>query len=332
MSVNHCGSTFSGTDVIDMGTSGCTGCSGITIEHLKVDGNGLLVNGIRNYSGDPSYVSDVNFSNIGMPSGSGGSATALIVDANAAGSGPYTNLNLTSGGICGTGGCGACVSIQAPTRGLHGITCSSVGVGAAAKAAIYVNANNNSVEDVHIEVFTDGIQIGTPSGTTPVSNVVVSNVTGANVVNVVHVCGTKYGSASCGNTTAPNDVALLHISNGSTAGADAVLDDVTGTVVGVIPAGGASSTVGMYLLGTSVVDSNGEVAVPRFTTAPGIFGTSGGGVPTWAVGSMAPSGSSCGLTGANGAGSLYSNTTGKFGSKNTLFICIGGSWKAVSDL
>jgi hypothetical protein len=60
-----------------------------------------------------------------------------------------------------------------------------------------VNASNNTIEDVHLETFYDGIQIGNVASPSVVGNVVVSNVDAANngsgpVQNVVHICGGQH--------------------------------------------------------------------------------------------------------------------------------------------
>jgi hypothetical protein len=333
--VNHCSSTFAvGGDMIDMGSSSITGSS---IEHLKLDGNGLLVNGIvNNNCGDSCYVTDVNFSGFGKATG-GGPTTALTIGAAAAGSGPYTNLNYGTNGVCSSSGCPACVTIQASTRGLHGITCSGAQDTTGLKGvAIFVGAGNNTIEDAHLESFADGIDIGNDPSVSTVSNVLISNVSASgpnrDVINVVHICGPNGGTSSCPANFIATDVTILHATNGldsHSTSTNVIQDDVSGVAVGITPANTAS-TVGMYALGEPYLDSNSNiVAVPRFTTAPGsnaadIIGSTSVGVPTWAIGSSAPPASSSCTSYT--AGALYSNTSGASGNNNTLYVCINAVW------
>ena len=90
-------SGFSGT-MIQFGSSSpvcpSTGCSGISVENLTLDGQGPLgqtVNGIANaYSQDGSYVDHVSLYQI--------LGTRLAVSGTASNSGPYSNLTFDTGG------------------------------------------------------------------------------------------------------------------------------------------------------------------------------------------------------------------------------------------
>jgi hypothetical protein len=192
-------SQFTG-DLIDMGSATCptSGCSGVAVEHLFLNGGGFDMNGIvNNWSQAQSYVNDVHLINI--------SRTGLEIGAP--NSGPYSNIyfgaadvSTCSGGVGGS--CPICVDIEAQTRGLHGITCvgtpavNGSGTGTPeGDAAIYINASNNTIEDVHLEAFWDGIEIGDVASGVSVGNVVVSAVLGGGdnhygyLTNMVHVCG-----------------------------------------------------------------------------------------------------------------------------------------------
>jgi hypothetical protein len=332
-------SAFSGSDLIDMGSS-TTACTGASVERLKLDGQNQSVNGIVQYCGESSYVSDVNLAGIGTSTSGSiglnivGSAAGFAFPMGADGSGPYINLNFpdVSVGMCTTG-CPVCVLITAQTMGLHGITCTEQERSTGTVAAIYVNASNNSIEDVHVEAFHDGVQIGSLSSSTgAISNILISNVTassGANqgfVQNVVHICGGPL--TTCASSLNPTDVTLLNISDGGDgSGTDAIQDDVTGTTVGASGGATAHSTVSMYVLGEPSLNQAGAViATPRFTTVPTGAGPGGGGVPTWAVGTVMPPGGSC-VQG--NAGTIYSKTNGT-GQNSTIYVCVSGLWKPIA--
>ena len=182
-----------------------TPCSGIAIEHVNIyAATNPGLNGIvNNYAQSSSYVNDVAFAQIecaGLVIGAIGGQASM-----AANSGPYTNidfLGLVSGSTCSGGGPKVsyplCIDIETQTKGVHSVTCigEASTTSTAPGAAIYVNASNNTVEDLHFERFWDGVQIGdVPSGTT-VANVVVSNAAGGEdgggvkqIQNIVHICG-----------------------------------------------------------------------------------------------------------------------------------------------
>jgi hypothetical protein len=143
-----------------------TPCSGVSVEHLSIDAtSNPNVNGIvNNYAQSSSYVNDVSFSNIGC-------AALVIGSPN---SGPYTTINsgFSPTGVGGTGCTGGgpnvnyplCIDIETQTKGVHGVTCIGPQLGNTGPyphtAGIYVNASNNTVEDLHFERFWDGVEIG----------------------------------------------------------------------------------------------------------------------------------------------------------------------------
>jgi hypothetical protein len=116
-------SNFSGTDMIDMGSSGSCpseGCSGVAVEHLKLQDNSVSglgsLNGIvNNFSQTPSYVNDVVLFNIG--------GTGILIGGplgvtpGAVDSGPYSNISFTANNpsSCSSGPCPICVEIDAQT-------------------------------------------------------------------------------------------------------------------------------------------------------------------------------------------------------------------------
>jgi hypothetical protein len=338
---------FNGSEMVDMGylsSGNCVGsqtavCTGVSIEHLGLDVTKHYINGIVNaYSQDLSYVDDVSISHVGL--------TGFVISAP--NSGPYSRLQYIPV-ACNGSQCPACVNIGAQTRGLHGITCtgeqsvSNVST-APGHAAIYVQASNNSIDDVHIEGFWDGIQIGNPNS--QVSNVVISNVTGGfggsgPVTNTIHICGpnSKENVGSCSGGSV-SDVTILQVSGDVRGHANCtatILDDVTGTAIGPATITGGNWFVGMYSLGESVpVSSTAQFSL--FATSPGVsLNTSNCSVgtasynlalttlPTWSVGGTPQNNATCSTPGA-----LYSNTAGMSNSNNSVYVCTeGGTWQPI---
>jgi hypothetical protein len=314
-------------------------CTGISIEHLIVDGGAALSspqtnNGIfNNGAGDQSYVNDVTINNV--------SYTALVVSNNASssgatpyatGSGPYTNVHVNIGrGTCGSNCAPACVVMMAQTRGLHGLTCigTNATTGITAAAGVYVVASNNSVEDAHFESFWDGVQVFAGAGAA-VSNVDITNITGAvGLTNVVHICGNS-GPTCTSSTYAISDVSILGVSldNSSAGGSMAILDDQTGAYFGNI-----DLSVGLYVIGDLIGNATGN-QYSRFTTMPNGLNSSGRQTgsysPVWGVG-VPPSGFAAGSLCLN-YGALFSATNGT-SSGNVLYVCEGssvsGTWKKI---
>jgi hypothetical protein len=326
--------------MIEMGSSdSCPseGCSGVSIEHLLLDASlNSFVNGIHNqYAQTPSYVNDVGlieFSLTGLKVEPG----SLNGPPGAIDSGPYSNITFSTlfGSPCSGSTCAVCADIEVQTRGLHGITCiGSPQTGTQHSddvAAIYVNASNNSVEDVHVEAFWDGIEVG--NITAPVGNVLISNVTGSEsqncsnksdcrVINVVHICGPQNKSqfGQCANTGSVSDVTILQDSaqmNDDPGSTTTVRDDVTNTSLVRVANSSSATTTGMYVLGEALGGGNTRFAVSPAPT--GNFDPASTVVPTWGVGTAAPSTQSCSTPGA-----LYSNTQG--GSGTTVFVCTASS-------
>jgi hypothetical protein len=338
---------FTGSYMIEMGSSAscpAEGCSGVGIEHLLLDASqNQQVGGIHNqYSQKPSYVKDVNlhqFSLTGLNIGGATQGTPGAID-----SGPYSNLTFSTNFAASCGAtCPVCVDIEAQTRGLHGITCigspNTGELGPQDNAAIYVNASNNSIEDVHVEAFWDGIEVA--DATSAVGNVVISNVTGSasqssgtgkcepptggnncRVINTVHICGShtnsQFGSCSITNGSV-SDVTILQVAaltNNEPPTTTTVEDDVTGTSL-IRIAGSPTTTTGMYVLGEVLGGGNTRFAVSPAPT--GNFASSSSVVPTWGVGIASPATQTCSTPGA-----LYSNTQGT-SSGNAVFVCTGFS-------
>lgn len=327
--------TTSDMDVIDMGSTNCpmSGCSGIVVEHLHISASSVTgINGIvNNYAQAASYVNDVHLAGIDC-------AGLVIAAPN---SGPYTNINfdaVNGSTHCSGGGQEVtyplCIDIETQTRGIHGATCVGAASGRPAPpgAAIYVNASNNTIENLHFELFWDGIQIGdVPSGET-VANVVVSNAAGGednngSVQNIVHICGQVRPSGSnealCKSIGIVQDVAVFQSAyyTNSQSGDTSLQDDVTGTSIPSLSVFFSD----MYVLGEPISIGSNNVGYSRFSTSPSAVSSSGNmptAAPTWGVGGGAVTGT-CSTLGA-----LYSNTTG--GSMTSVYVCTVTGWKPIA--
>jgi hypothetical protein len=332
-------------------------CTGVSLEHLTLSSENYTVitglNGIYNgNSQDLSYVDDVALFKIGLKGVwiSAPSSTA----SGATNSGPYSRITFT-GAACGIHGCHpVCVDLETQTRGLHGMSCiGDSSVTGQGYAGIYVNASNNSIEDVHIEGFWDGIRIGDTSSVTAVGNISIFSATGGfggksgPTQNTVHICGSysQPNLGACANTPTVSDISLFQIKNtgAQNCNSTVVVDDATGTVIATSVSNYDSNSnfalpLGIYILGEETVanGTNGaNQAAPgysRFSTSPSIYSsqspTCAGNfttsiVPTWGVGGTNPSGGTCSTPGA-----LYSYTSG--GAMSSVFVCSGGSWKPIA--
>jgi hypothetical protein len=321
--------------MIEMGSSSSCpqeGCSGVGVEHVFLDAtNNSGVNGIHNqFSQTPSYVNDVNFFDFSL--------TGLRIEGPSAGapgaidSGPYTNISYhaISGATCGSRSpCPICVDVEAQTRGLHGVTCvGNANTNQAGVPGITVNASNNSVEDIHVESFWDGIEVG--DTTNAVSNVLVANVTGstARITNAVHICGTHPSSSfgACQFSGSLSDVTVLNVSLAKNVmvatSTTTVQDDVTTTSI-VRPSCTSActpTTTAKYVLGEGL-----GLGFSRFATTPSATNSSTGStaVPTWGVGSSSVANQACQTPGA-----LYSKVTG--GTNGAVLVCTTAlTWKTI---
>jgi hypothetical protein len=313
-----CASNLSG-DMIDMGSSSCAPCSGISVEHLSMDGQGMFVNGIvNNYAQESSYVNDVAIANIML--------TSLYIQSGAADSGPYSNIssvcqNSVCNGHYSSSNPTVCISIQATIRGLHGVSCvANSSTTNQPVAGILLDANNNSIEDVHIEGFYDGVLIGSRGSA---QGNVLLNVFGGYgagpLTNTVHICNPSISTSGCTNHTGGSltDLTLLQIGSvGNKSGRQSapILDDLTATEPN-------SSLYDAYV-GMYVVGNNQAAGYSRFTTSRGVnlYPGAPGGVPTLAIGVVVPTKSS---TPCTTPGTIYSNTAGTQGGNNTVFVCQG---------
>jgi len=287
--VNQC--SFTGSDMIDLGSSPICGggCNSISVEHLALDGLGQSLNGIVNANAQTgSHVDHVRLYQI--------RGTGLWLEGNASDSGPYSNILFDSGSYAAVG---PCVNIngQSGTRGFHNLTCISETNDAA--AAILLDSSNNSLEDVRIAGFYDGIRVGANADAK--SNVLVNiigdtnptGVGGNTPIIVVHITSSSH---------AVSDISIMGANNaGGSSGTITIQDELTG------PTKLTDTSVAIYALGEQA--SGGY---SRYTTSPN--------AATWVSGTSAPNPNApC------PGGSLYSNSSGSGG---TLWVCpaSGSSW------
>jgi hypothetical protein len=285
-------SGFSGA-MIQMGSSatGICGasakvCNGVAVENLMLNGANQAVTGILNENSEElSYVNHVNLYQI---IGTGLDIETSVGSYSAGNSGPYSNISFSPGSSAAT--TTVCAKILgARTRGIHGLTCVADGT---PTAAILLDADNNSIEDVHMEGFVNGIFVGDNA---PAASNILFNITGSigggAMTNVIHI--------SNANTVA--DLSILDVESENIAGkgspTNSIKDDVTGTTL-------TDTTVGMYALGETV----GTSGVSRFTTSPNAV--------TWGVGSSAPTGTCLN-------GSIFSDTGG---TTHTFYVCQSSGW------
>jgi|HubBroStandDraft_5_1064220.scaffolds.fasta_scaffold00429_10 hypothetical protein len=290
-----CSANLSGT-LITMGSSvaayNCpsTGCIGVGVQDLWLDGNGLSVNGISNtFSEDLSYVKHVNLYQI--------VGTGMGLSGTSQNSGPYTDIGFSLGSSTAAAGTTCAHILSVSTRGIHGLTCTgnTSGSGTIPTSAVVLDTSNSSIEDVEIQGFGNGILVGENASA---QNDVLLNIRGGtNVSKVIAIANVS------GNTV--SDISVIAASNGGNTSSTTIQDNRTSPASSI-----TASTVAIYVLGNPIDASGTAFGYTRFTTAIG--------QPTWAVGSSTPS-PTTGCT----VGSLYSNTSGSGTgtSINTWYVC-----------
>jgi hypothetical protein len=281
-------SSFASPAIVQFGDSHCpsSGCQGISLEHLSINGgvSGNVFNGIENDNcGLLCYVDHVNMYQV--------LGTGLNVSGtNASDSGPYSNITFDVGSS--TSSSTHCAHIEGTngTRGIHGMTCIA---SPDATSAILLDASNNSIEDVRIIGFYNGIVVG--SGATAKSNVLLNIYgdtlqSGAQPIYLIQIYS---GTVS--------DLAIMAVSNAGGTGTTTIQDLQTATTL-------TDPYVGMYALGESNSGGNS-----RFTTSTSTAINNA----TWMFGSGNPQ-HTC------PTGSLYSDASG-----GGLWVCVGGVWQGV---
>jgi hypothetical protein len=262
-------------------------CTGISVENVWLDGQGLgnsLI--VNSYAQEQSYARHVTLygfaaSGLNVSPPSSGSGTPQN-------SGPYSDITCAVGANAASGT--SCVRIlNVSTRGIHGLSCTNSSATIPSNA-IALDGPNNSIEDVTAQGFQYGVRIGASSSA---PNNLLKNIAGGSGMTAVVFLTSIAGHAV-------NDIAILGVTaNGAT---DSILDNRT------IPATTLTdSTVGMYVLGEPMTNGGTTIAYSRFTTSPN--------TPTWIHGSAVPS-TPCQL------GSLYSDTNGgNVGHSFAWYVC-----------
>lgn len=221
--------------------------------------------------------------------------------------GPYSNITFNTGTYSAVQST-VCAQINLAsvggTRGIHGLTCGATS-SSLPTAAVLLDSSNNSVEDVRVMGFFNGIYIGSQAAAT--SNV-LRNVFGdtseplgmLSPVNVVHLSSLHPVS----------DTAIVGVTNIGGSGTDSILDDN-------VPASLSDPYVAMYVLGQQESFGGSNFAYSRFTTSPN--------TASWVSGSAFPPTSGCT---SHNIGSLYSSTSNS--ANSNLYVCKpSGNWAAV---
>lgn len=281
---------FSSGAVVQFGDSNCpsSGCQGISVEHLTINGSGQTVNGIENDNcGLLCYVDHVTMYQV--------LGTGLMVSGtNATDSGPYSNITFDVGSSMDTMTQCAQIIGTSGTRGIHGITCIA---NPTATNGILLDASNNSIEDVRIIGFYNGIVVGSQAAAK--SNVLLNiyGDTNTSIQQPINLIQIHSGTVS--------DLAIIAVANPATG--TTTIQDLQGLTTLSDP------YVGMYVLGESSSGGNS-----RFTTST----TMSANAATWMFGSGAPHPlTPCAM------GSLYSDASGT--ATSGLYVCTPSGWQGV---
>jgi len=319
--------------VIKMGTA--TGCTGVSIEDLVIDGgpasgNNVDVNGIDNPNcGDQSYVKNVTIYRIvDIGLNVFNSSDPSLPQTN---SGPFSNITFDPASLLITGGQTVGAYLNASTRGIQGMTCTTGNVVSASSTGtcVTVASSGNSIEDIRIEGFSTGVDVSA-------SNTVLMNIDGDTNPKAGGAQGTVLNVVTL--ERAVTNVALIGITNNCTSstvcsgtgadGKDSTINDLaTGAQILV----STNPFVAMYVLGDKTTIVNGTTttnAYSRYATSASLSTTTGPSTANWQVGSGVPANPTNGCA----AGSLYSNSASS--SFPALYVCSAnstyfGTWQPV---
>lgn len=275
--------------IINMGSSSSTYCplvsgsyvcKGVSIEDVGLNGAGTGGSGVainNNNAQEQSYVRRVAFYQI--------PGIGLRVLAGGANSGPYSELSF---GATAAGTGTSCVAINSvSTRGVHGLNCMNSGSVPSSGAGILLGGSNNSLEDVVVQGFHDGVQIGSNAGAQGdvVVNISAGTTTPSVANAIIHITTTHTVS----------DLTIMGVNKGGAT--YSIEDDITAGAPKL-----SDASVGMYAIGESIASGT----YSRFTTSPTL--------PAWIQSNSAAGSSSCVI------GSLYSNSSGT-NANNDLYVC-----------
>jgi len=274
-------------------------CTGISVDHLVLDGDNQTVTGILNENAqDSSYVNHVTLYRI---LGTGLSIGANPFGGSAQNSGPYENINYDTGpsGVSTS----TCASINGlgSTHGIHGLSCVSP---PDSQTAILLDSSNNTLRDVRIVGFFDGILVGSKAAahSNVLLNIFGDTTTGGSrpPVRVVHISN---------NGNPVTDLSIMGVNNplGGPNGEYSIYDDLTSAYL-------IDSYVAMYVIGQSKYQG-----FSRYTTSPN--------AATWVFGNGKP-------LGGCPTGSLYSCIGGAGACPNgsgsaALWGCVSQVWQPI---
>jgi hypothetical protein len=277
-------------------TNFSTGCMGVSVEDLTLDGNDSATGIINGQAREHSYVRRVYLYRI--------PGTGLQVWNNASYSGPYSDITFYNASSAAAGT--VCVWIDnISTRGVHGLKCVASG-STTPSAAVILDGVGNSVEDVQVQGFGDGILVGKDNPT--VNSVLLNIVGGSSVTNVIHICGPVQVTPCPSTANLVADISVMSVARGISV--NTIDDDVSLSTSSTTL---QDANIAMYVIGDPLKAAGSTIGYSRFSTSPN--------VPTWVVQKTTTPPSSC------VAGSILSNSAGTSG--NTLWVCTGSTWTDV---
>jgi len=286
--------------MIQMGATASS--TAVSIEDLDLNGEGDASVGILNSdSMEQSYVKRVGIYQI--------VGKGLSVTSGASYSGPYSEITFGNGSSTVSAST-ACVSINSvSTRGVHGLHCTNTGSIPSAGAAVLLNGPSNSLTDVTIQGFYDGVEIGSNASETNVKGNVLRNISATPWTTTPTVKHSVVRIMSTSGVAIGDDVVMGVNKGGTGTTSYSIEDDATAQGSAGATTLLTDTTVALYAIGEVATVTHAVHAYPRFSTSPNL--------PTWVRGAVTP-GSSCVV------GSLYSNTAGTGGtppSANDLYVC-----------
>jgi hypothetical protein len=266
---------------------------------VNLDGFGGPINGIVNsFAGEGSFVDHVSLYQI---RGTGLTVSGSPTNTAATNSGPYSNITFDTGNYAGatTTVCAQITGLTG-TRGIRRLRCTSES--SDANAAVQLDSSNNTIQDVMVSGFHDGVLVG--ANAVAKTNV-LRNIVGDTANTCYPTCITPINTVHISNHTTGGsaNVADLSIMGGSNDGNGTytIADDLTGTTL-------PDSYTGLYALGEPV--SGGYT---RLTTSAN--------AATWVSGTTST------LSGTCPQGSIYSCISSS--CTNTLWACTSGGWVLV---
>jgi hypothetical protein len=296
------GAWTAGTAMIQINTTPCCHfiwSPDIKIDNLVLDGKGQNIIGISDTTAGPG----VRVNHVGLFRLAG---TGLYI-SGATDSGPYTDITFDVGNTTTNAGT-TCAQIinSGGTKGIHGLRCISYDTNAA--AGLRIDSSDNTIENVVVQGFQDGVLIGSQGAA---QNNHLSNIVDSTSPTQYH------SSVHITNTNPVTDLTIVGVNNecmpNTSCKQVTIQDDVTSSTI-------SDTVVGTYFLGNENVTTAGY---SRFSSTVSV--SSGPNVPTWLIGTVAPTNASC-----SSVGTLYSNT---IGSGAGLWVCAnttsGLVWTAI---